>query len=79
MRENRDYVVPVNILTSIARAPFSWATRHTTVYLDLYCSHSPFQKAPHPSAPDALVKSCISELGVQSVSQIKEEPDQFGR
>ena len=34
MRENRDFVVPVNILTSFARAPFSWAARHTTVCLD---------------------------------------------
>ena len=35
MRENRDFVVPVNILTTFARAPFSWAARHTTVCLDL--------------------------------------------
>ena len=35
MRENRDLVVPVNILTSFARAPFSWAARHTTVCLDI--------------------------------------------
>jgi len=34
MRENRDFVVPVNILTSFARALFSWAARHT-VCLDL--------------------------------------------
>ena len=34
MRENRDFVVPVNILTTFARAPFSWAARHTTVCLD---------------------------------------------
>ena len=34
MRENRDFVVPVNILTPFARAPFSWAARHTTVCLD---------------------------------------------
>ena len=40
MRENRDFVVPVNILTPFARAPFSWAARHTTVCLDIlmnYC------------------------------------------
>jgi len=43
MRENRDFVVPVNVLTPFAHAPFSWATRHTTVCLDyvlnfaLYC------------------------------------------
>ena len=35
MRENRDFVVPVNILTTFARAPFSWAARHTTVCLDM--------------------------------------------
>ena len=35
MRENRDFVVPVNILTPFARAPFSWAARHTTVCLDI--------------------------------------------
>ena len=35
MRENRDFVVPVNILTTFARAPFSWAARHTTVCLDI--------------------------------------------
>ena len=35
MRENRDFVVPVNILTTFAHAPFSWAARHTTVCLDL--------------------------------------------
>ena len=34
MRENRYFVVPVNILTPFARAPFSWAARHTTVCLD---------------------------------------------
>jgi len=34
MRENRDFVVPVNIPTPFARAPFSWAARHTTVCLD---------------------------------------------
>ena len=35
MRENRDFVVPVNILTTFAHAPFSWAARHTTVCLDI--------------------------------------------
>ena len=35
MCENRDFVVPVNILTPFAHAPFSWAARHTTVCLDL--------------------------------------------
>ena len=34
MRENRDFVVPVDILTTFARAPFSLAARHTTVCLD---------------------------------------------
>ena len=34
MRENRDFVVPVNILTPFAHAPFSSAARHTTVCLD---------------------------------------------
>ena len=34
MRENRDLVVSVNILTPFARAPFFWAVRHTTVCLD---------------------------------------------
>ena len=34
MHENRDFGVPVNILTPFARAPFSWATLHTTVCLD---------------------------------------------
>ena len=34
MRENRDFDVPVNILTPFAHATFSWATRHTTVYID---------------------------------------------
>jgi len=34
MRDNSDFVVPVNILTLFARAPFSWATQHTTVCLD---------------------------------------------
>ena len=28
MRENRDFVVPVNIFTPFAHAPFSWAARH---------------------------------------------------
>ena len=36
MRENRDFVVPVNILTPFAHAPFSWAARHTTVCLDTW-------------------------------------------
>ena len=39
MRENRDFVVPVNILTTFAHAPFSWAARHTTVCLDLLQYH----------------------------------------
>jgi len=34
MRENRDFVVPVNILTPLTHAPFSWATWNTTVCLD---------------------------------------------
>jgi len=34
MRENRDFVVPVNMLTLFVHAPFSWAARHTTVCLD---------------------------------------------
>ena len=34
MRENHDFVVPVNILTPFARTPFSWAARHTTMCLD---------------------------------------------
>jgi len=34
MRENRDFVVPVNILTTFARASFSRAARHTTLCLD---------------------------------------------
>ena len=33
MRENRDFVVPVNILTPFACVLFSWAARHTTVCL----------------------------------------------
>ena len=39
MHENRDFVVPVNILTPFAHAPFSRAARHTTVCLDqsVYC------------------------------------------
>ena len=44
MCENRDFVVPVNILTTFAHAPFSWAARHTTVCLDLIrtiCSSVP--------------------------------------
>ena len=39
MRENRDFVVPVNILTTFAHAPFSWAARHTTVCLDQLISN----------------------------------------
>jgi len=34
MCENCDFVVPVNILTPFVHAPFSWATRHTTVCLN---------------------------------------------
>jgi len=34
MHENREFVVPINILTPFARTPFSWAARHTTVCLD---------------------------------------------
>ena len=40
MRENRDFVVPVNILTPFAHAPFSWAARHTTVCLDYNMTES---------------------------------------
>jgi len=36
MHENRDFSVPVNILTTFAHAQFSWAARHTTVCLDPY-------------------------------------------
>jgi len=45
----------------------------------LACSQRPCLKAPHPSVPEASVKSCISELGVQWVSKISEVPDQLGR
>jgi len=38
MCENRDFVVPVNILTPFAHAPFSWAARHTTMCLDISCT-----------------------------------------
>jgi len=34
MRENCDFVVPINILTPIACAPFSWVARHTTMCFD---------------------------------------------
>ena len=34
MRENCNFVVPVNILTYFTCTPFSWAAQHTTVYLD---------------------------------------------
>ena len=40
MRENRDFVVPVNILTTFAHALFSWAARHTTVCLDKAVNNS---------------------------------------
>jgi len=40
MRENRDFVVPVNILTPFAHTPFSWAARHTTVCLDFEWTQS---------------------------------------
>ena len=33
MRENHNFVVLVNILTLFVGAPFSWATRHTTICL----------------------------------------------
>ena len=36
IRENRDLVVPVNILTLSVHILFSWATRHTTVCLDMF-------------------------------------------
>ena len=35
MRDNRNFVVPVNILTPVCARPFSWAARHTTVCLDM--------------------------------------------
>ena len=34
MCENRDFVVPVNILTPFVRTLFFWATQHTTMCLD---------------------------------------------
>jgi len=34
MCENCNFVVPVNIVTPFANAPFSWAARHTTICLD---------------------------------------------
>ena len=36
MRENCNFVVPVNILTPFACTPFSWAERLTTVCLDIF-------------------------------------------
>ena len=33
MRENHDFVIPVNILTPFACTLFSWTTWHTTVRL----------------------------------------------
>ena len=40
MRENRDFVVPVNILTTFVHAPFSWAARHTIVCFDVQITKS---------------------------------------
>jgi len=34
MRENCNFVVPVNILTPFVHAPFSWAAQHTNVCFD---------------------------------------------
>ena len=42
MHENRDFVVPVNILTPFAHALFSWAARHTTECLDISCYTVPY-------------------------------------
>ena len=36
MRENCDFVVPVNMLTPFVHAPFSWAARHTNTCLNQY-------------------------------------------
>ena len=35
MRENRDFFCSCQYTHSVARAPFSWAAQHTTVYLDI--------------------------------------------
>jgi len=37
-RENLDFVVPVIIPSLFARAPFSWAARHTMMCLDFWFS-----------------------------------------
>ena len=34
IRENRDFAVPLNILTPFVCVLFSWAAQHTTVCLD---------------------------------------------
>jgi len=59
MHENRDFVVPVNILTPFAHAPFSWAARHTTVCLNsglwpergvaIACISTPYKKLANSS------------------------------
>ena len=54
MRENRDFVVPVNILTTFAHAPFSWAARHTTVCLDNFIS-DPVNHISHLIKCDYLI------------------------
>ena len=33
--ENCEFVVPFNVLNPFVHAPFFWAARHTTVYLDI--------------------------------------------
>ena len=61
MRENCDLVIPVNILTYFARAPFSWAARHTTVCLDktdiygLECRHGYSFRANEALSKDLIV------------------------
>ena len=57
MRENRNFVVPVNILTSFAHAPFSWATQHTTMCLDMSKSPNEFSIETHKkTTPTKIIK-----------------------
>ena len=39
MPKNRDFVVPINILTPFAHTPFSWAAQHTTMCLDIQLTY----------------------------------------
>ena len=50
MRENRDFVLPINTLNIPAQTPFSWVAQHTALCLDHFLVDKQQQKSVQQAA-----------------------------